>query len=112
MNAFADAAAALHGDANLSVDATFTPKAGSAVELTVAGGTGVILTSADETHDLLGTGARRSRTRISVPRAALVARPVDGDALKVGSRRFNIRGSDPDDEGETWILDVDEQVIR
>jgi hypothetical protein len=110
VNAFTQAATALHGDANVAVDATFTPRVGSAVSLSAADSEGVVISAGDETHGGFDTGYRRSRTRITVLQGALAGRPQDGDEIQVGSREFVIRGADPDAEGVSWQLDVDEKA--
>ena len=112
MGVFAAAAAAIFGDPNVAHDGVYRPKGAAAVALSVARGEGVVLTAAEETAALLTTGLRGRATVADVSRAAVPARPADGDGLEVtapqGTRRFTIRAAEPDGEATRWRLDLDE----
>ena len=109
---FDAAAAALFGDANLAHDGVYRPKGGAAVALRVAEGRGVVLSAGEELAAVLVAGMRRPATVGSLSRAAVPARPADGDGLEVatprGTRRFTIRAAEPDSEATRWWLDLDE----
>lgn len=110
MTAFADALLVLHADENVAVDARLEPVIGITVDLLVANGHGVVLSAGNPAQNAFETGYRRSKIGVSVPRAALSKKPVDGDRLIVGDRTFIVRAADPDAEELSWQLDVDEQT--
>jgi hypothetical protein len=99
MSIFAAAAAVLAADANLGVDATYTPIGGGAVAIRV------VTRRPDE--PIGGLDAPRgiaAALAAMIPRGALTAPPARGDELTIGAESFLVAEVLGDEAAASWTV--------
>jgi hypothetical protein len=97
---FAAAVDDLFADANLAVEASYSPASGGAALVV-----GVILREPDHTAELLQTGAVVA-SLIAEVRASELAQPEEGGQLSIGADVYVVRSVDSDALALIWRLSL------
>lgn len=103
MNAFSNALAALHGNADLAEDASFyAGGAGPGVALRV------IRQTAIEPVSLGSIGSLRGKQLVDIQQSDLPDQPEPGDVLVIGEMSYGIETAEADEQRLTWRVTLSE----
>lgn len=94
----------LYSDPNFGVSATYTPKAGAAVAVTIVRDPQKI----EQIYSPFENKALTTAYLFDV-RASEIAQPLKGDVIEVDGDRFVVMSAEADSEKLVWRLNVDKK---